>query len=313
MDQEHEVRSMFETHTVSAAQRHLQAGKFAFSSVAIAFMLASGALAEPSAGDAELFDRLDANENGVIAAAEVSSNNQRLFAHLLQRGDSNGDAVLSRDEFVAALVPSRPDKPIEPKQPATFPQANAVRWLLLTLDTSGNGWIEAREVPNDLKRVFDNLANRLDTNKNDVLETMELTRGGRPLAQIAGRYVQQNSIDVDSELKDLVKQQGAATNRFEERRGPFERLADPQQAGQLFAQLDANRDGQIELREAPEPFRRPVERLLRSADRDGNGRLSQSEFLLGARRISARMARQSAAQIPPSDATPAESMQSQDR
>ena len=63
---------------------------------------------------------------------------------------------------------------------------------------------------------------------------MELSRGGRPLAQIAGRYVQQNDIDVAAELKKLEEQQGAAANRFEARPLRLEDLSDPQKARQAF-------------------------------------------------------------------------------
>jgi len=72
----------------------------------------------PSAADAELFNRLDANHNGAIVADEVTSENRTLFDRLLRKGDKNQDKALSRDEFVAALVPSRPEKSIEAKQPS---------------------------------------------------------------------------------------------------------------------------------------------------------------------------------------------------
>jgi hypothetical protein len=242
--------------------------------------------AAPSVGDAALFDRLDADKNGEVSASEVSSDNERLFARLLRRGDSNGNEAISRDEFLAALVPTRPEKPIEAKQPSSSPQADAVRYLLLAMDTSRNSWIEADEVPDDLQPVFEIMLQRLDTNKNDTLDRLELSRGFPQLARIAGRYAEQDGIDVASELRKLEKAQGAAADRFDEQRPMLENLRDPSQARQVFTQLDANGDGKIESGEVPEPFEPQLERLLRFADRDRDNHLSKREFLTATERLS---------------------------
>src|SRR5687767_54253 len=71
-------------------------------------LFAASSLAASSAGDAALFDRLDADKNGRVTSDEVSSDARRLFERLLRRGDADGDEALSRDEFIASLVPSRP-------------------------------------------------------------------------------------------------------------------------------------------------------------------------------------------------------------
>jgi Ca2+-binding EF-hand superfamily protein len=255
-------------------------------------VFASSSLASTSAGDEALFERLDADKNGRVAADEVSSDAKRLFERLLRRGDADGNKELSRDEFIASLVPSRPAKPIEKKQPATFPQADAVRWLLLTMDTSGNSWIEADEVPEGLRPVFEIMLERIDNNKNGILERIELSRGGPPLAQIAGRFTQREGIDVAAELKKLEKKLGKAAERFELQRVPLESLGDPQKAREVFVQLDGNGNGHIEPKEVADPFQRPLQRLLRVGDRDRDGRLSQREFLGAAKRISERQARQ---------------------
>jgi Ca2+-binding EF-hand superfamily protein len=286
----------------------LRSGASKTAPIAAILFAAATAQAAPPGGEAGLFDRLDSDKNGQVIATEVSLEQRRLFDRLLRLGDENHDQALSRDEFSAALVPSRPEKPIEEKQPTSFPQANAIRWLLLSMDTNGNVQIERREVPEDLRRVFDAMRERIDTNKNGVLETVELARGGRPLAQIAGRYVQQNDVDIAVELKRLEQKLGAAANRFESGPLRLEDLTDTQKARQAFLQLDANNDGQIEVGEIPEPLRRRLQRLFRTADRDGNGRLSEREFITGARRIAGRAARQAAVEMPSRDAMPNKEM-----
>jgi hypothetical protein len=240
----------------------------------------------PPAGDAALFGRLDANRDGAISADELDTEHKRLFSRLIRRADADGDKRLSRDEFLAGLTPSRPEKPIEAKQPASYPQADAVRYLLLTLDDNVNAVIEPDEVPDDLQPVFAALIDRLDRDANGNLEPRELSRGGPRLGQLAGRYVASREVDVDAELKKLEKAQGQSAKRFDGKRPPLEMFGDPQQARALFARLDANRDGQIHTDEVPEPFQPQLERFLRVADRDGDDRLSEREFLTGAERVS---------------------------
>jgi hypothetical protein len=257
----------------------------------VASVGSAASAADRSAGDANLFERLDADGDGLLFPDEVAADHERLFARLLRKADADGDNALSAEEFLAALVPTRPEKPIEQKQPASFPQADAVRYLLLALDTDVNSVIEADEVPDDLQRVFQAMVERLDRNENGTLEPIELSRGGPPLAQIAGRYVASRGIDVAAELKRLEKAQGKSAERFDGRRPPVEMLADPRQARALFSRLDGNGDGHIEPDEVPEPFQPQLERFMRVADRDRDGRLSEREFLVGAERISRFLSR----------------------
>jgi hypothetical protein len=267
-----------------------------------AFVTASSSAAEPSAGDAALFDRLDANHDNSLVAVEIQAGNERLFARLLSRADSNHDKALSRDEFIAGLVPSRPEKPIEEKQPTELPQANAVKYLLVTMDANRNSMIEANEVPEDLLPVFEALAERLDRNNNDRLERQELDRGGPPLSAIAGRWAERAGIDAAAELKKLEKKEGQIVDRFERPPVPFERIRDPEQARQIFAQLDGNNNGQLEPKEIPEPLQQPLERFTRLADRDRDGNLSRREFLDGVERMARFMGRRQPDAMPERDA-----------
>ncbi len=284
---------------------------FAYRSIvlAAASFLTSGLTAAadpPSAADAALFERLDSDHNGQVAAGEVSAEHKRLFARLLRHGDADGNQSLSRDEFIAGLVPTRPEKPLEEKQSALNPQSEAVRWLLLTMDTSGNSSIEEDEVPERLQRVFGSMVRRIDGDKDGAISRRELNQGNRQLAQIAGRYVETEGIDTTAELKKLEKKLGAAAGRFDAPPPRLENLGDPEQARQVFAQLDGNGSGQIERAEIPEQLQRPLERLMRQADRNNDGQLSESEFLAGARQIARRQQRQDGRTMPAPESMPAE-------
>jgi Ca2+-binding EF-hand superfamily protein len=245
-----------------------------------------------SAGDAELFNRLDANHDGAITASEVTLDNQSLFERLLRRADANHDKSLSREEFLASLVPSRPERQVEAKESAVPPQADAVRYMLLKLDANQNARLEKDEVPKQMRPIFEILLERLDNNNDGQLDRQELSRSGPGLAQIATRYVEREGIDVKTELAKLEKSQGAAAKRFDDTGGPQERLGDPQQARQMFKELDANNDGYLDEKEMSEVFRERADRFMRMADRDRDGRLSQTEFLEGAGRVSKFFGRQ---------------------
>src|SRR5262249_5307922 len=169
--------------------RHILVGRSTWAVVATVVLASLSLAAEPpSAGNAELFGRLDANHDGVVTPEEIAAENRPLFERLVRKADTNHDGSLSKDEFLNALIPNPTDKPIEEKQ-STSAQADAVRYLLLTLDKNQNGVIEADEIPRDIGPGFEFLMDRLDANKNGRLERYELARGGPALAQLAMRYV----------------------------------------------------------------------------------------------------------------------------
>lgn len=247
----------------------------------------------PTAGSDDLFGRLDADGSGTIAVAEIPADHQQLFERLLRKADVDGNKSLSRAEFSAALVPSRPEKKLEEKQPDGYPQANAVRYLLLTMDTGKDSGIEANEVPDGLQTVYDEMVDRLDMNKNGSMDRYELARGARELGQLAARYVRSERIDVAKELKQFDKSQGELARRFDKAPGPLiGNLGDPGRARKVFRQFDANSDDRVELDELPPPVQPQFERLMRFADRNRDGGLSEREFLAAAERINRMMSGQ---------------------
>jgi Ca2+-binding EF-hand superfamily protein len=234
-----------------------------------------------SAGDVALFDRLDSNHDGTLSAGEIAAENRPLFDRML---DADRDQALSRKEFLASLVPTRPEKTMEEKEPATLPGADAIRYLLLTMDVNRNARIEKDELPKELKGG-DAVFERIDRNGNDALDRQELSRSGGAMSAVAARYVERQKIDLDKELAKLKKSQGEAFGRFEEQPVPLEQLKDAKQARKMFAQFDENGDGKLEAKEVPEPIRERIERLIRIADRDGDKKLNETEFVSATERI----------------------------
>jgi Ca2+-binding EF-hand superfamily protein len=286
--------------------------------VIVAASCVSACKAEPaSAGSDGLFERLDGDGNGTIAASEIQPDHKRLFERLLRNADINGDKSLSRDEFLAALLPSRPEKQIETKLSANYPQAAAVRYLLLTMDTGKDSSIETDEVPEDMLPVYEDMVERLDMNKNGSMDRYELARGARELGQLAARYVARERIDVAKELKKFDQSQGEQAQRFDRAPGPLlANLGNPGQARKVFKQLDVDSDGKLVLEELPDPLQPQFERLMRLADRDRDGGLSEREFFVAAERISRVMSGQRPkspnderrrAQLKPADLAPTES------
>lgn len=194
--------------------------------------------------DDGLFERLDTNGDGRVVVSDVAPEHARLFARLLRLGDENNDQALTVDEWRAALEPRRPPKPIEAKQSAERPGADATRLLLLMLDADGDGRLTREEVSGDLQRVFDQLVERLDRNEDGRLNRLELSRGGPQLTRLATRAVRGLDLNVERELKRLEREQGAAAKRFDEQPTPQQRMADPERARALFQEFDANKDGQ---------------------------------------------------------------------
>ena len=169
----------------------------------------------------------------------------------------------------------------------------AVRYLLLTMDTNGNSSIEADEVPEDLQPAVRRvMADRIDTNKNDVLDRQSsLSRGGRPLGTdrrplcAAKRY----------RRRGRAQEAGRKTGR---RGRPFDGPAIaagkpgaiPNRLASFFASSMATATARSKSRKCRSRCNDRLSGCCGTADRDRDGRLSEREFLTGTRRIAARAA-----------------------
>jgi Ca2+-binding EF-hand superfamily protein len=247
----------------------------------------SSTRAEEPVGNTALFDRLDTNKDGQVTSDEVASDHQRLFKRLLRTGDANDDGQLTAEEFTTALTPARPDKPLEELLLADFPGANAAKWLLLTLDTNADSRLDADEIPDDYQAVFQRLVNQIDRDDDGVLNRGELNRGGPQLMRQSMQTVGRMEIDLERELKRLVKEQGERADRFDEAPSIRQALADPSNAREFFGRLDVNSDGYVVVEELPDPLRERLARPFRRVDSDGDERLSPEEFATLARRLGA--------------------------
>ena len=74
--------------------------------------------ARPQRDPAQVFKRLDANADGKLAADEAPEPRREFIAKMIERGDKDGDHLLSLEEFTAVA-----DRALRPKaQPETTPE-----------------------------------------------------------------------------------------------------------------------------------------------------------------------------------------------
>jgi Ca2+-binding EF-hand superfamily protein len=132
------------------------------------------------------------------------------------------------------------DKPV-----ADAPDTSA---MFSQLDSNHDGQLTADEIPDDKKRLFERLVRVADKNKDGKLSAEELAAGLKP------------------------RERPAAPG------GPGSPEGRPG-LETMFKRLDANGDGKVTLDEVPEPRRERFKQLIARGDRDGDGALSEQEFI----------------------------------
>ncbi len=240
-----------------------------------ALAASAGAYADEHAA---LFGRLDGDADGLLEAKEIAPEHARLFERLLRNADEDRDGRLTAAEFTAGLTPSTHPKPIVERRDEARPGSDALRLLLLRIDTDRDAMLTRGEAPPQLRESYDQLAAACDHNKDGQIAFRELVQAAGPATRAAAKISRQAKWDVAEELRLVEAQQGDAAGRFDRQPNPRDLLASPQRIKSLFRELDSNHDGKLVMDEVPEQARQRLGRLLRRADRDRSGDVSLREF-----------------------------------
>jgi Ca2+-binding EF-hand superfamily protein len=227
---------------------------------------------------ARLFGDLDADANGRLTSGELGDEHRLLFKRLLRTGDEDGDGRLSAAEFAAALVPVRADKSLVEKTGSRVPGADALTVLLAMMDANGDRQLEANEIPERCRRLFQQMLRPADGNKDGSLSPRELAQAAPRLGVMAQVASVRMGLDVPAELAKLPAEQVAATDQMDAYRRPGQKPADPTAVRrlmrQLLARFDRDDDRQLSRAEAPPRLAENFDR----ADADANGLLDRAEL-----------------------------------
>jgi Ca2+-binding EF-hand superfamily protein len=206
---------------------------------------------------ADLFDKLDANKDGVIASDEVPDDKQAIFERLVRVGDANGDKKLTKDELAAGLKKSAAQPEAAPAgrpgapggAPGGFPNVNA-KEIFARMDRDSNGKLEKDEIP---ERMKENLG-RVDANSDGVVELAEFEK----VAQFFGGR----------------RPEGAPAGTPEGRPGQGGPVpGGPVPGGPVLRALDADGDGEISASEIE-----GAAKALARLDKNGDGKLTRDEI-----------------------------------
>lgn len=139
--------------------------------------------------------------------------------------------------------------------------------LYKQLDANGDGLLSGDEVPDEKKSLFERLVRLGDGDADGKLSAEEFATGlaGGDKSPAKGSRAKGDTDAPKKPAKATPGRPGKA-----ERPGP----------GRLFARLDANSDGKVELDEVPEERRPMLEKLIARNDKNGDKALSPEEFSL---------------------------------
>jgi Ca2+-binding EF-hand superfamily protein len=137
--------------------------------------------------------------------------------------------------------------------------------LFKQLDANGDGQLAGDEVPEEKKSLFERLVRLGDGDADGKLSAEEFATGLAGGEQPAAKGPRAKG-ETDAPKKPAKATPGRPGKA--ERPGP----------GRLFARLDANGDGKVELDEVPEERRPMFEKVIARNDKNGDQALSLEEF-----------------------------------
>jgi len=221
------------------------------------------------------------------ALAQPADGPSKLFAHMLQKWDANGDGKISLDEYLAAAtarfeqVDTQNTGAVTADQIANSRQAHErierrAEALVKHLDTAGNGYVTQDEFVAAAKTRFA----KLDRNGDGKLTPDELNAPhgdkapGPKRAQFAERRFEKLDSNHDG-VVTLNEYVAAAVAKFKE--------------------LDVAGNGRItadEIANSPQAHERAehvASRIAKRIDTNGDGTVSKDEFLAAARQRFAKL------------------------
>ena len=194
----------------------------------------------------EIFSALDVNDDGNLSADDIGDDQKQFFERVLRRGDSNGDGILTRDEFVQGN---------EKREPPADDRPGPYRD-----DSRGN------------RRHFDpgQFFERLDADRDGLLTHEEIPELLMPQAGWIFDRLGKDAIS----LEDLQQVRRTMTDNPGGRNGRGSQT-DPEA---MFDIMDANRDGRLSVNEVPLDAQDRLRNSLRELGRTEDDSMSREEF-----------------------------------